>query len=205
MCSLPVLRPEAQKQGVGRATLPLEAPGAPGCVIPTSGSLSSASVSPCLQQDPCRWDGPHPEPGWSHPEILCLNHSCRDPISKAPSPGPGWARGRLFWGPPSNRRSDSSKPLGLPLTSISLSIRGVRGLALSVLGSLTFPARLVWGLVTYTSSTWRPPPAFGQILEPSASPCARPTRGTVQLTKGTGRVQQVTELMETEDLIPLLL
>lgn len=200
MCSLPVLRPEAQKQGVGRATLPLEAPGAPGCVIPTSGSLSSVSVSPRL----C-WDGLHPEPGRSHPEILCLNHNCRDPISKAPFPGPGWGRGRLFWRPPFNRRSDSGKPLGLPLTSISLSISGVRGLALSVLGSLTFPARLVWGLVTYTSGTWQPPPAFGQILEPSASPCARPKRGTVQLTKGTGRVQQVTELMETEDLIPLLL
>lgn len=120
-------------------------------------------------------------------------------------PGPGWGHGRLFWGPPFNHRSDSGKPLGLPLASISSSISGLRGLALSVLGSLTFPARLVWWLVAYTSSTWRPPPAFGQILEPSVSPCARPKRGTVQLTKGTGRVQHVTELMETEDLIPLLL
>ena len=134
---------------MGRATLPLEAtgegpsclfrlleaPGAPGCVIPTSGSVSSVSVSPCLHQDTCRWDEPHPKPGWSHPEILCLNHNCRDPISKVPFPGPGWGRGRLFWGSPFNHCSDLGKPLGLPLSSISLSISGVRGLALSVLGS----------------------------------------------------------------------
>lgn len=68
--------------------------------------------------------------------------------------------------------------------------------------SLTFRVWLIWWHVTDTPSNWCLLPAFGQILEPTVTPCARPEHGTVQLARGTGRGQQVSALRGVEGLIP---
>ena len=95
--------PQVQNQGVGRAAVPLEAPGrmlpclfwlpvAPGVPWLASASLQSLPpssyhlllcVSPiCVScKDTCHWIRTHPDnPGWSH--LMIFNYICKEPFSE---------------------------------------------------------------------------------------------------------------------------